>query len=123
MLMQSEMTVAVPVFFRIAGHTQAMHTCVLSPDSPVVPAGYCAGTNLTEVDRDLVSGNIAAGITLFGVDGALSAGAFALGTSATEADDRVLYEMSDMIYHSLVLLAARGLTLDDLEAELARRFK
>ena len=40
-----------------------------------------------------------------------------------EGDARVLYEMADMIYHSLVLLAARDLTLDDLEAELGRRFK
>lgn len=40
-----------------------------------------------------------------------------------EGDERVLYEMADMFYHSLVLLAARGLTLADLEAELQRRFK
>jgi phosphoribosyl-ATP pyrophosphohydrolase len=42
---------------------------------------------------------------------------------ADEGDDRVLYEMADMFYHSLVLLSARGLTLQDLEAELAKRFK
>lgn len=40
-----------------------------------------------------------------------------------EGDDRILYEMADMVYHSLVLLSARGLTLADLEGELARRFK
>jgi phosphoribosyl-ATP pyrophosphohydrolase len=40
-----------------------------------------------------------------------------------EGDDRVLYEMADMLYHSLVLLSARGLTFTDLEAELAKRFK
>lgn len=40
-----------------------------------------------------------------------------------EGDERVLYEMADMLYHSLVLLSARGLTFADLEAELARRFK
>ncbi len=40
-----------------------------------------------------------------------------------EGDDRVLYEMADMLYHSLVLLAARDLTFADLEAELAKRFK
>lgn len=40
-----------------------------------------------------------------------------------EGDERVLYEMADMLYHSLVLLAARGLSLADLEAELQRRFK
>ncbi len=40
-----------------------------------------------------------------------------------EGDDRVLYEMADVFYHSLVLLAARGLTWQQLESELARRFK
>ncbi len=40
-----------------------------------------------------------------------------------EGDERVLYEMADMLYHSLVLLAARGLSLADLEAELQKRFK
>ena len=39
-----------------------------------------------------------------------------------EGDDRVLYEMSDLIYHALVLLAARDLAWSDVEAELARRF-
>lgn len=39
-----------------------------------------------------------------------------------EGDDRVIYEMSDLIYHAMVLLAARDLTWHDIEAELARRF-
>jgi phosphoribosyl-ATP pyrophosphohydrolase len=39
-----------------------------------------------------------------------------------ETDDRVLYEMSDLIYHAMVLLAARDLAWSDVEAELARRF-
>lgn len=39
-----------------------------------------------------------------------------------EGDDRVLYEMADLIYHSMVLLAARDLAWSDVEAELARRF-
>jgi phosphoribosyl-ATP pyrophosphohydrolase len=39
-----------------------------------------------------------------------------------EGDDRVLYEMSDLIYHAMVLLAARNLAWSDVEAELARRF-
>ena len=46
-----------------------------------------------------------------------------MGAAVLEGDDRVLYEMADMVYHSLVLLAARGLTLDDLEAELRRLVK
>lgn len=39
-----------------------------------------------------------------------------------EGNDRVLYESADLIYHVMVLLAARDLTWGDVEAELARRF-
>lgn len=40
-----------------------------------------------------------------------------------EGDDRIIYEMSDLIYHCMVLLVARGLSWAEIEAELARRFK
>ena len=40
-----------------------------------------------------------------------------------EGDDRIIYEMSDLIYHCMVLLAARGLNWAEIEAELARRFR
>lgn len=40
-----------------------------------------------------------------------------------ETDDRIIYEMADMVYHSMLLLALRGLQWSDVEAELARRFK
>lgn len=43
--------------------------------------------------------------------------------AASEGDERLVSEMADLIYHALVLLAARDLQLSDLEAELARRFK
>ena len=39
-----------------------------------------------------------------------------------EGDDRVLYESADLIYHLLVLLAARDLSWEQVEAELAKRF-
>ena len=38
-----------------------------------------------------------------------------------EGDQRLLEELADLFYHSLVLLAARDLLLEDLEAELRRR--
>jgi len=38
-----------------------------------------------------------------------------------QANERVIYEVADLLYHVLVLLAARGLTLADVEAELAHR--
>jgi phosphoribosyl-ATP pyrophosphohydrolase/phosphoribosyl-AMP cyclohydrolase len=38
-----------------------------------------------------------------------------------QGDARVVSEVADLLYHLLVLLAARGLTLADVEAELVRR--
>jgi phosphoribosyl-ATP pyrophosphohydrolase len=40
-----------------------------------------------------------------------------------EGDDRLVYEMADLVYHALVLLASRGLAWQDVEEELARRFR
>jgi phosphoribosyl-ATP pyrophosphohydrolase len=40
-----------------------------------------------------------------------------------QGDERVLYEMADLLYHSLVLLSARGLQWEQVEAELAKRVK
>lgn len=41
----------------------------------------------------------------------------------SQTDDRVVAEMADLVYHCLVLLAAKGLQWTEVEAELARRFK
>ena len=38
-----------------------------------------------------------------------------------EGDRRVVEELADLFYHTLVLLAARGLSFEDLEVELRRR--
>jgi phosphoribosyl-ATP pyrophosphohydrolase/phosphoribosyl-AMP cyclohydrolase len=40
-----------------------------------------------------------------------------------ESDQRLVSEAADLIYHTLVLLSARGLGLADVEAELERRHK
>jgi phosphoribosyl-ATP pyrophosphohydrolase/phosphoribosyl-AMP cyclohydrolase len=39
-----------------------------------------------------------------------------------ESDERVIAESADVLYHALVGLIARGVSLRDVEAELARRF-
>ncbi len=39
----------------------------------------------------------------------------------TESDDAVVRESADLIYHLLVMLAAKGLSPQDVYAELARR--
>jgi phosphoribosyl-ATP pyrophosphohydrolase len=41
----------------------------------------------------------------------------------SEGDDRVIYELADVLYHSLVLLAARNIEWSEIEAELTRRMK
>ncbi len=38
-----------------------------------------------------------------------------------EDNERLVAEVADLLYHLLVLLAARGLSLADVEAELLRR--
>ena len=38
-------------------------------------------------------------------------------------DERLLYEASDLMYHYLVLLASKGMSLADIEEELAKRDK
>jgi phosphoribosyl-ATP pyrophosphohydrolase len=38
-----------------------------------------------------------------------------------QGDERIISEVADLYYHTLVLLAARKLTLADVEAELDRR--
>jgi phosphoribosyl-ATP pyrophosphohydrolase len=38
-----------------------------------------------------------------------------------ESDERVTAEAADLVFHLLVLLALRGVTLEQLVAELARR--
>ncbi len=40
-----------------------------------------------------------------------------------EGNERLIYETADLMYHLLVLLAARNLTWEDVEEELRRRFK
>lgn len=54
-----------------------------------------------------------------------------VGEEATEVvvaalaqdNGRLVEEVADLTYHTLVLLAARGLTIEDVEAELERRHR
>ena len=40
-----------------------------------------------------------------------------------QGDQRLVEEISDLVYHSLVLIASRGLTPDDIRGELDNRHK
>ncbi len=54
-----------------------------------------------------------------------------VGEEATETivaalaqdDQRLIEEVADLTYHTLVLLSARGLSLTDIEVELERRHR
>jgi phosphoribosyl-ATP pyrophosphohydrolase len=40
-----------------------------------------------------------------------------------QGDQRLVEEIADLVYHTLVLLSARGLNLEDVESELERRHR
>lgn len=40
-----------------------------------------------------------------------------------QTEDRIVYELADLVYHSMVLLALHNLSWHDVEEELARRIK
>ena len=44
------------------------------------------------------------------------------GESGEEGRQHTIREAGDVLYHLLVLLACRGVSLAEVEAELARRF-
>jgi phosphoribosyl-ATP pyrophosphohydrolase len=42
--------------------------------------------------------------------------------SGDGADDHLIHETADLLFHAMVLLVQKGLSLDDVREELARRF-
>lgn len=67
---------------------------------------------------------LAAGIDRIGAKVLEEAGEAVEAAGETDADARghLIREAADLLYHLLVLLAWRDVTLADVEAELARRF-
>ncbi len=82
----------------------------------VITARKAAGSERSYTARLLVGGvpKIAAKVTE-------EAGEL-VQAAASEADDRVVSEAADLLYHMLVLLAARDLSLSQVEETLASRF-
>jgi phosphoribosyl-ATP pyrophosphohydrolase len=72
-------------------------------------------------DRSYTSRLLAGGVAKIGGKVTEEAGEL-VAAAAGETDDRVVSEAADLLYHTLVLLAARDLRLSAVEAELARRF-
>ncbi|MCG8585009.1 MAG: phosphoribosyl-ATP diphosphatase [Pirellulales bacterium] len=46
----------------------------------------------------------------------------AAGESGDEGREHFIYEAADLVYHAMVLLAHRDVSLDDVRRELVRRF-
>ena len=65
----SIVTSTVPAFFRIVGSSNMAHTAELSSTTTVVNAGYYETTDLEQVETNLASGNIRAGVNIFGISG------------------------------------------------------
>lgn len=72
-------------------------------------------------DRSYTSRLLAGGVPKVGGKVNEEAGEL-VQAAAAETDDRVVAEAADLVYHTLVLLACRGLSLSQVEDELARRF-
>ena len=43
------------------------------------------------------------------------------GAAREQVNQRLIEEISDLVYHTLVLISSRGLRLEDIEEELKRR--
>ena len=57
------------IYQQVVGIESSLVNQVLSPATAAVAAGRYAVTNLTQVDTDLATGNIKAGVNIFGVSG------------------------------------------------------
>lgn len=74
-----------------------------------------------DADRSYTARLLAGGVAAAGAKVTEEAGEL-VQAAASEADERVVSEAADLLYHSLVLLACREVPLERVEAELARRF-
>lgn len=82
----------------------------------VIGARKAAGS-----ERSYTSRLLAGGVPAIGEKVTEEAGEL-VQAAAAETDERVVSEAADLLYHTLVLLACRGLTLADVEQTLAGRF-
>lgn len=73
------------------------------------------------IDRSYTAKLLHAGVNKVGGKVVEESGELAMA-GVSESDDRVVSECADLVYHTLVLLACRGLPLAAVAAELERRF-
>ena len=75
----------------------------------------------SDPDRSYTARLLAGGVAVAGAKVAEESGEL-VRAAADEADERVVAEGADLLYHVLVLLACRDVPLARIEDELARRF-
>ena len=73
------------------------------------------------IDRSYTAKLLHAGANKVGGKVVEEAGELAMA-GVSESDDRVVAECADLLYHTLTLLACRGLSFSMVEDELDRRF-
>jgi phosphoribosyl-ATP pyrophosphohydrolase len=83
--------------------------------------GVIASRKGGDPDRSYTSRLLAGGVEASGPKVTEEAGEL-VAAAGSESDDRVVSEAADLVYHTLVLLAARDVPFMRVEAELARRF-
>jgi len=83
--------------------------------------GVIASRKGGDPDRSYTSRLLAGGVDASGAKVAEEAGEL-VAAAGNESDVRVVSDVADLVYHMLVLLAARDLALAQVEDELARRF-
>ncbi|MDA1041300.1 MAG: phosphoribosyl-ATP diphosphatase [Planctomycetota bacterium] len=83
--------------------------------------GVIASRKGGEPDRSYTSRLLAGGVAASGAKVTEEAGEL-VAAAESESDDRVVSEAADLVYHTLVLLAARDVAFTRVEDELARRF-
>jgi phosphoribosyl-ATP pyrophosphohydrolase len=83
--------------------------------------GIIAARKAASTERSYTSQLLAGGVPKISKKVTEEAGEL-VEAAATESDERVVAEAADLLYHALVLLACRGLTLEQVETTLAGRF-
>jgi len=80
-----------------------------------------ASRKTADADRSYTSKLFAGGVVKIGSKVTEEADEF-VEAAANESDERVVSEAADLLYHTIVLLAHRDLTISQVETALAGRF-
>jgi hypothetical protein len=80
---QAIISVPIGTYFRVVARSNQVHIKTLSSSSDIVQQGYYQATMLSDIDTNLVSTNIRAGVTIFGHEGDSNVVNTSSGTATT----------------------------------------